>query len=89
MLEPALLYVYYHRYVPQLDALIEQQARQTGAPLAVTFADEAIADLVRGGFTEERAARFFALFFQLRRAFFSTRIAHRRVRVNWRLRESL
>ena len=26
LLEPALLYVCYHRYLPQLDALIEQQA---------------------------------------------------------------
>lgn len=70
VLESALLYVGYHRCVPQLDALIERQARQGGAPLAVPFADEVIADLVRSGFPEERAARYFALFFQLRRAFY-------------------
>jgi sigma-54 specific flagellar transcriptional regulator A len=70
LLGPAFLYVCYHRYVPQLDALIERQARQGGAPLNVPFADQAIEDLVRTGFTEERAVRYFALIFQLRRAFY-------------------
>jgi transcriptional regulator with AAA-type ATPase domain len=70
LVEPALLYVSYHRCVPQLDAHIERQARQGGAPLAVPFGDEAIADLMRSGFSEEAAARYFAFFFQLRRAFY-------------------
>jgi MoxR-like ATPase len=70
LLEPPLLYVAYHRYVPQFDAHIEKQARQGGAPLAVSFADEMIAELVRSGFAEERAERYCALFFQLRRAFY-------------------
>ena len=70
LVEPALLYVGYHRCVPQLDAHIERQARQGGAPLAVPFGDEAIGDLVRSGFSEEAAARYFAFFFQLRRAFY-------------------
>ena len=69
LLEPALLYVCYHRYVPQLDALIERQAKG-GAPQPVRFAEEAIAALVRSGFAEERAVRFFSFFFQLRRAFY-------------------
>jgi len=70
LLEPAFAYVCYHRHVPELDAHIERQAGQGGAPLTVPFADEAIAELVRCGFAEERATRFFALFFQLRRAFY-------------------
>jgi len=70
LLEPPLLYVAYHRYVPQLDALIEKQAGQGGAPLAVPFADDVVAELVRSGFPEERAVRYFAMFFQLRRAFY-------------------
>jgi sigma-54 dependent transcriptional regulator, flagellar regulatory protein len=70
LLEPALLYVTYHRYVPQIDALIERQAKQGGAPLPVPFGDEVIAELVQKDFPEERAARYFALFFQLRRAFY-------------------
>jgi MoxR-like ATPase len=70
LVEPALLYVGYHRCVPHLDALIEQQARQSGDPLPVPFADEVIADLVRGGLTREQAPRYFALYYQLRRAFY-------------------
>jgi len=69
LLEPAMLYVCYRRYVPQLDALIERQAKG-GAPQPVAFADEAIGTLVQSGFAEERAARLFAFFFQLRRAFY-------------------
>jgi transcriptional regulator with AAA-type ATPase domain len=69
LLEPALLYVTYHRYVPQLDAHIERQDK-SGELLAVPFGEEAVGELVQMGFAEERAARFFALFFQLRRAFF-------------------
>ena len=70
LVEPALLYVAYHRWVPQLDAHIERQARQDGAPLSVPFGDEAMADLARAGFSEQAAARYFAFFFQLRRAFY-------------------
>ena len=70
LVEPALLYVCYHRYVPQIDAHIERQAKQGGAPLAVPFAEEVIAHLVGSGFPEESAARYFALHFQLRRAFY-------------------
>jgi len=70
VLEPALLYVCYHRCVPEIDSLIERQAAKGGAPLTVPFGDEAIADLLRCGFPEERAARYFGLFFQLRRAFY-------------------
>lgn len=70
LLEPAVLYVCYQRYVPQIDALIERQASQGGPPLPVPFAGEAIAQLVRGRVAEERAVRVFAFFFQLRRAFY-------------------
>src|SRR4051812_18834401 len=70
LLEPALLYVCYHRYVSQLDALIEKQAKQPGNPLTVPFGEEAIAQLVNGGLHEERAIRYFAFYYQLRRAFY-------------------
>ena len=70
LLEPAFAYVAYHRYVPQLDAHIEQQARKAGAPLAAPFGEDAVRELVQNGFTEERAAKFFSFFFQLRRAFY-------------------
>jgi transcriptional regulator with AAA-type ATPase domain len=70
LIQPAILYVGYHRCVPKLDEHIERQARQGGAPLAVPFADEAIGELVRVGSAEHLAPRYFALYFQLRRAFY-------------------
>jgi transcriptional regulator of acetoin/glycerol metabolism len=69
LMEPSLLYVAYHRYVPQMDALIERQAKG-GAPQPVPFAEEAIAALVNMEFEEARAVRLFSFFFQLRRAFY-------------------
>ena len=70
LLEPAVLYVHYHRDVPEIDAFIERQATHGGPSLTVPFAGDAIARLVRGGVSEERAVRFFGFFFQLRRAFY-------------------
>jgi sigma-54 specific flagellar transcriptional regulator A len=70
LVEPALLYVWYHRHVSKIDALIERQAQKGGPPLTVPFADEVIGDLMRSGFSEQAAARYLALFFQLRRAFY-------------------
>jgi DNA-binding NtrC family response regulator len=67
--EPALLYVGYHRSVPHLDALIDRQVDKS-EPLPVPFGDEVIGGLVRSGFDEERAARYFALYYQLRRGFY-------------------
>ena len=70
LLEPAFLYIAYHRSVPQLDAHIARQADQGGEPLGAPFGDEVVRELVQHGFSEERAVRFFAFFFQLRRAFY-------------------
>jgi DNA-binding NtrC family response regulator len=67
--EPAIFYVCYHQYVPELDALIERQAKG-GATLPLPFAEEAIAALVSRSIPRERATHIFSLFFQLRRAFY-------------------
>jgi len=69
LLEPAILYVGYHRCVPQLDALIERQVSRDSDPPLVPDGDELIADLVRCGIAPETAPRNFALYYQLRRAF--------------------
>jgi transcriptional regulator with AAA-type ATPase domain len=66
---PALLYVGYHRAVPHLDALIEKQADKS-TPLPVPFGDDIIGGLVQSGFHEERATRYLALYYQLRRGFY-------------------
>lgn len=63
-------YICYHRLVPRLDAFIERQARRSGSTPAVDFAETAIAELAQCGLDEAGAERYFALFFQLRRAFY-------------------
>ena len=70
LVEPALLYICFHHFVPQVDALIERQLKQSGAPVSVPFGDEVLGELVQNGFSEERAARYFAFIFHLRRAFY-------------------
>ncbi|HJS39730.1 MAG TPA: sigma 54-interacting transcriptional regulator [Burkholderiales bacterium] len=65
----AALYVCYIRGLRQFDAHIERQAAKAGEPLPVSFADSVVGDLVRCGYDEESALRYFALFFQLRRGF--------------------
>ena len=69
LVEPTFLYVCFHRAVPHLDALINQQAAQGGEPLPVAFSEEVIGDFMRCGFSEERARRYFSLIFQMRRGF--------------------
>jgi transcriptional regulator with AAA-type ATPase domain len=70
LIQIAFLYCIYHYTRAKLDAHIERQARQPGPALTMPFADEVIADLVRIGLSEEMAARYFGLFYQLRRAFY-------------------
>jgi hypothetical protein len=69
LLRAAFLYVCYIRAIPLLDNLIERQAKKTGEPLPAPFAGDVIGDLMRCGFDEETALRYFALYFQLRRGF--------------------
>ena len=70
LLEPAFLYVTYHRFVPTIDAHIEWQDQRFGEPGRVDCGDDVMGELVRTGFVEERAASFFSFFFQLRRAYY-------------------
>jgi len=69
LLEPAFLYLAFHYARDKLDGHIERQARQPGAPLAVPFAEDVIGHIVGSGFPEQIAPRYFALLFQMRRAF--------------------
>ncbi len=65
-----LLFDAFHQYLPAFDAHIAAQRSAGDEPIAVPFASDALALLARRGFGAEEARRLFALFFQLRRAFF-------------------
>jgi len=69
LLETGLMYVCFHRAVPHLDPYIKRQARQGGESLPAPFADEVIGNLVHCAWPEERAIRYLAYFYQLRRGF--------------------
>jgi MoxR-like ATPase len=69
LVETAFLYVCYQRHVPELDALIERQAAREDLCAADELADSVVGELVRRGFSEPQATRYFAIFFQLRRAY--------------------
>jgi DNA-binding NtrC family response regulator len=70
LLRYAVIFDVYHRYLPPLDQLIAGQLAAGGNSVRVPFADEVLRLLVRRGFSEEEAGRYFSIMFQIRRAFF-------------------
>lgn len=68
-LADAWLFRGYHRFLPELDRLIERELAHPDQPATVSFADEALALLREQGFGEAEATRYFGLFYQLRRAY--------------------
>ena len=71
MVESAFLFEAFHRFLRSFDQLIRDQMAQGDSPAPVPFANRALAMLARRGFVPE-AARIFATFFQLRRAYYFT-----------------
>ena len=66
----AMLFDTFVRYSPGYDALIRAQIEAGDDPVAVGFAPEAIGRLRAWGFSEEHSCRYFAILYQLRRAYF-------------------
>ena len=65
----AFLYVCYHHHIPQLDELIAREATRQETPSAERIARGVIGELTQCGIDEDAAIRYFAFFYQLRRAF--------------------
>ncbi len=70
MMRNAFLFESYHCHCDALDELIGEQLKTGDQPCAVRCAREALGQLAQRGFAEEESLRFFAIFFQLRRAYF-------------------
>lgn len=68
-LADARLFCGYHRFLPELDRLIDQEFAQPRQLAQVAFADEALAMLREQGFSQTEAVRYFGLSYQLRRAY--------------------
>lgn len=66
----AFLFEGFHRWIGPFDELILKQIAAGDVSLEVPFGREAIATLCHRGFPSERAERYFATFYQLRRAYY-------------------
>ena len=69
LVESGFLYVCYHHHVPPIDALIEHQAAQGASHPVDDIASSVQRELVGRGFSEADTPRYFAFFYQLRRAY--------------------
>ncbi len=64
-----LLFAVYHRFLDSFYDLIDAQVRSGDTPCTVSFAEDALRMLGQYGFSREEACRYFALFYQMRRAY--------------------
>ncbi|MEI6082780.1 MAG: sigma 54-interacting transcriptional regulator [Verrucomicrobiota bacterium] len=70
ILRSACLYEIYHRYLSAFDQLIADQIAAGDRSVPVPFAKKALTLFTRRGFTADEARRYFAVIFQVRRAFY-------------------
>jgi DNA-binding NtrC family response regulator len=70
LLEQAVLFDVFHRYAGAFDAHIQKQLDAGARPLRVPFGREALAAIAAYGLGADDARHYFALFYQLRRAFY-------------------
>ncbi|HXI84063.1 MAG TPA: sigma 54-interacting transcriptional regulator [Verrucomicrobiae bacterium] len=70
LLQYAFLYEIYHRFLMSFDELITDQMAAGTRPVVVPFASKALALFSRRGFEVTGARRYFAIFYQIRRAYY-------------------
>jgi two-component system, NtrC family, response regulator HydG len=70
VLRTVFLFQVFHRHTRDFDQLIQAQLKSGDTPGRVTFAREVLGELSAFGLTDEEGERFFAVFYQLRRAFY-------------------
>ena len=70
MIEKVFLFELFYQFKDKFDQLILDQIQNDDAPVKIPFLNEALNALMQRGFSEELARRYFALGFQMRRAYF-------------------
>ena len=70
LLRYGVLFSLFYLHCDDYDRLIEKQVEKGENSCKVNFAKDVLQKLIKFRFTEAEALRFFALFFQMRRAFF-------------------
>ena len=69
LVQNAFLYVCYHHHLPQIDELIEREVARESPPPPERIVRSVVGELAQCAIDEEAAIRYFAFFYQLRRAF--------------------
>lgn len=70
MMRAGFLFEVFHEFCLRFDELVQEQLQAGERSVTVSFAADALARLRQRGFGEPEALRFFAVFYQLRRAFY-------------------
>jgi DNA-binding NtrC family response regulator len=70
LVETIFLFDVFHRFIDEFDKVIQKQAGSSEHVSPVPFARDLLAILMRRGFSMERSHKLFAIFYQMRRAFF-------------------
>ncbi len=70
ILTSACLFDIFYTFVGQFDGLIQEQIKAGEKSLKASFAGDVLAIFKNRGFSHEEALHFFALFYQLRRAYY-------------------
>src|SRR3954468_2887604 len=70
LMQTVFLFELYHQFYQDFDQLILEQVKLGAQSATVKFAAEALAQMRRRGIGAVEAVRFFAIFYQLRRAFY-------------------
>ena len=70
MMQSVFLFEVFHCFISELDRLIRDQIRAGDTPCRAPFSRDVLSMLTRRGFSVEDTHRFFAMFYQARRAFY-------------------
>lgn len=70
LVEKSFLFELFYRFKDKFDQIILDQIQNNDGPVKISFLNEALASLMHRGFSEELARRYFALGFQMRRAYY-------------------
>ncbi len=70
LLRNVCLFDVYHRFRSPFDTFIREQVAAGDTPCKAAFAGEILRQLAQLGFAPEEALRYFAIFYQMRRAFY-------------------
>lgn len=70
LMQSTFLFEVFHCFLSELDRLILDQIKAADVPCRVSFSRDVLSMLAGRGFTASEAHRFFAMFYQVRRAFY-------------------